>query len=533
MSQIASYNEKTGDFYLFSNDVKRCEEVGLTLSTNTFGPNGEKCWFTRTPYAMLPFYEFADRKAKKVLKPFWEDYQNSWVKEAPDIGIYAPEGEDYMPFQKAGIAFAAEKQNVLIGDDMGLGKTIQAVGLANYIEAKRVLVICPASIRLGWDAKVRIWDRRKPLRTIVMLSSKTDIYDDCDYLIISYNLATNRKIHRQLCEMDWDLVVLDEAHYLKNTTALRTKAIFGHTDGEFQNRYIVQNAKKVVALTGTPLINRPRECYALAKALHWESIGWLQEGTFQKRFNLPATRSLPEKVGKLPELHARLRCNFMIRRMKAEVLKDLPDKNYEMVYIESTGQIKEVRAKEKLIDFDPTNFVKSNIDSDGHVSTVRREMGEAKAERVVSHIEYLLDIKEIPKLVVGFHHHSVREILVDKLAHYGLHEFHGKMTPRKKQKSFENFINDGDQSRIFLGQLNSAGEGLDGMQAICSHVCFAEISWTPSGNQQFIDRVFRIGQHSNVTAQFLIVPKSFDERILRIVLEKELSIYKTLDDEIE
>ena len=532
---MLSYNPKNRLFFLYSDDAKKARDVGLTLSTKITGPDGEKCWFTDSPYAAMVYYDVADEKARNIIDPIWNDYQESWINEGVESEIPAPPGLEYMPFQKAGIEFAYNKGNVLIGDDMGLGKTIQGIGLANKMNAKHILVVVPASVRFGWESKIHLWSTISNVKTLVCLSGidAEAINPFYNYVIVSYNLATNKEMHKRLRGIEWDLLILDEAHYLKTPTAKRTRAIFGGGIGDFQHVNLINHCKKVCALTGTPLLNRPKECYTLARGLHWESIDWASEEAFENRYNKPKTREYPEIKGRLPELHARLRSNFMIRRLKEEVLEDLPDKNYEMTYLEPDGQITEVLAKQKLVDFDPRNFVKSNIDSEGHISTLRREMGEAKVDRVASHIQYLLDIQGVQKLVVGFHHHTVRELLVDKLYKYGIHVYHGKMTPKAKQQSFDTFIEDGEKSKIFLGQLNSAGEGLDGLQHICQYVVFAEIAWTPSGNQQFIDRIFRIGQHDNVIAQFLISPGSFDERILNVVLEKELNIFNTVDNKIK
>lgn len=532
------YNSKTNEFVLVSNDEESARRTGLTLSTKVRGPGGEKVWFTNTAYAALPFYREADDAARAMLDPMWHDYMDSWARDseyeppAPS-GINPKTGEPYayMPFQKAGIAYALKHGNCLVGDEPGLGKTIQAVGLANAIEAQRVLVICPASIRLSWAREVADWSTLRRPTTYPILKSGDGVNPYANYTIISYDLIRNPHIHEALCEVNWDLMVLDEAHYLKTIDAKRTRATFGGGRAKpFRDKWLSQKAGRIMALTGTPLPNRPRECYTLARSLHPESIDWMGYDAFCHRFN-PSGRldngHALEMKGRLPELQARLRCNFMVRRRKDEVLTDLPDKRYEFTYVEPNGGIREVLAKERLIDFDPKSLLNPDFRIEGSVATVRREMGEAMAPRVIEHIRYLLDVVEIPKIVMFYHHTSVMEMLAEKLHTYGMAIRKGGTGTAAQQAAVDTFVDDADV-RIFLGQLDTM-EGADRLQHVTDHAVFAEPAWTPGRNEQCVDRLHRYGQHGNVIAQFLLAEGSFNERVLGAVLDKAHDIHDTLD----
>jgi SWI/SNF-related matrix-associated actin-dependent regulator 1 of chromatin subfamily A len=532
------FNQNTKDFVVVSNDNARAEAVGLTLSTKIRAANGDKVYFTQSPYAALSYYKDADPKAQAQLANLWTDYEQSWAKVSSSKHPHPVTDElgnplDYRPFQSAGIDYGLAHQNVLIGDEPGLGKTVQAIGIANAKGYHHVLIVCPASVRKQWQKMVRRWSTIPHVRAVFVGSSRHGIAPTTNYTIISYELLRNEHLHEALCARDWDMIVLDEAHYLKTPSASRTRALFGGGRGRFKTAILAEKVEKIVALTGTPLPNRPRECFTLAKGLCHESIDWMTEEEFCFRFN-PSGRMesgfVREEKGRLPELQARLRCNFMIRRLKEDVLEDLPDKQYELTYVEPDGRIKEILAKEKLIHFDITDLHDPFAEIWGQVSTVRREMGEAMAPSVKAHIEYLLDTVEIKKVVVFAHHKTVMDYLAKELAAYGVVMVRGGMSSTAKDKSVVDFQRlEKTAPRIFLGQMIAAGEGIDGLQNVASHVVFAEPSWVPKDNEQCVDRCHRMGQHNNVTAQLMVAEGSLCERILGTTIEKSHIIYDTLD----
>jgi SWI/SNF-related matrix-associated actin-dependent regulator 1 of chromatin subfamily A len=538
-----TFNQRDQSFVLTTTDVDRAVKTGLTKSTRARGAKGESVFYTASyskqpeynPYAVLQYHEDADQKALEKLKPFLTDYQRSWYTDA-DIDIPAPAGFGYLPYQKAGISYALDKSDVLIGDEPGLGKTIQAIGYANAIEAERVLVICPASIRLNWDREIRNWSTIPYVHPYPVLRSKQGVHPSANYVVISYDLARADGIFEALMKERWDLAVIDEAHYLKSTDAQRTQAVFGAGAASFSRyaeEWIADRCDRVMGLTGTPLPNRPRECYTIAKALCWESIDYMSFDDFCYRFN-PMVRNgftTVEEKGRLPELQARLRTNFMIRRLKKDVLKDLPDKRYEFTYIEENGAIREVLAKERMLDFDMDDLKNPFAEIWGQISTLRREMGEAKVTRVVEHMRYLFEVVELEKIVLFAHHRTVMDALAEKLSKYNPVQVRGGVSPLKKAEAVRSFIED-KKTRLFIGQLDSAGVGIDGLQSVASHVVFAEPAWTPGANEQAVDRCHRIGQHDNVVAQFLITEGSLDERVLGAVLDKTQTVHAALDQRI-
>jgi SWI/SNF-related matrix-associated actin-dependent regulator 1 of chromatin subfamily A len=532
------FNETNNSFLLYTHDSEKAEAAGLTLSTSARGSKGEKVYFTAdsdkrpvfNPYAVIDFHEQADAHTAQYLAPLIEDYQASWA-DSCDEDFPVPDGLNYLPYQKAGIKYALDRSNCVIGDEPGLGKTIQAIGVANAMGARNVLVLCPASIRLNWAREIREWSIIEGLMTRAILKGSDQIMPSAHYIICSYDLTRKLNVHKALQDRQWDMIVADEGHYLKSTEAARTRAMFGGGDANnpFHNNGLAQYADKIVALTGTPLPNRPRECYTLARGLNWEAIDMMSYDRFTYRYNPSKKvgyRNI-EMKGRLPELNARLRSNMMVRRHKKDVLPQLPDKRYEMTYIEPNGAIKVVLARESLIDFDPEDLFNSDFTLGGTpVSTLRREMGEAMAPRVVDYVEYILKVVEREKVVLFAHHTSVIKYLAQALAKYGVVIHVGGTSSKAKDAAVASF-RDG-KPRIFLGQLDTM-EGVDGLQRVCSDVIFAEPAWTPGRNEQCVDRCHRLGQHDNVLAHFLLVEGSFNEKVLNFVLNKAVDIHETLD----
>lgn len=536
------HNENNNSFVLYTDDIEAAEQAGLTFSKRIRGPNGEKVFYTAdynmqpvfNPYAVLGFFEEADDHARGLLNSLARDYGLSWddglTGDLPDYPV--PDGLEYLAYQRAGIRYALEHKNCIIGDEPGLGKTIQAIGVANACGARNILIICPASIRLNWQKEIRLWSTIPNVRTYPIMKGSDGVSPFAHYTICSYDLARNHSIHAALMSQDWDLIIMDEAHYLKTPEAQRTRAVFGggEVGSFFYQNGLETRAERLIGMTGTPLPNRPRECYTLARGLDWMAIDFLSQDEFNFRFN-PSMTTFDgvklEERGRLPELQARLRCNMMVRRHKKTVLPQLPDKRYEMTYLEPNGDVREILAQESLIDFDPKDLFNPDFSLDGTpISTLRREMGEAMVPEVVEYLKYNLDIVELPKIIVFAHHTSVIERLATALAAYGVCPHHGKMSSRAKEQSKIDFIN--GKPRIFLGQLDTM-EGVDGLQDVADNVFFPEAAWTPGRNEQCVDRAHRLGQHSNVIAHFLLIEGSFNEKVLNVVLGKAGDIHEALD----
>ena len=535
------FNETLNTYVLYSNDTVKAHESGLTLSRTTRGPNGELVWYTASadldkapvsnPYAVLNFYDEGDDDVKRRLYPLKRDYDLSWALKS-DSSYPCPPGEKYDPYQIAAVDYALARPHTIIADPPGVGKTIEALAVANAMGAERVLIFCPATIRKNWVRQILRWSCLKRPIVHPIYSSSHGVNPTANFVVSSYNMAINPGIHKAMCSLDWDLMVTDEGHFLKNYDAKRTQHIFGGgTEDTFKYNFIGNRAEKMISLTGTPLPNRPREAYTHARAMDWSCIDFLSEERFKHRFN-PSMRvrdqKVREEVGREAELGARLRCNIMVRREKEQLLPDLPEVRYDMCYIEENGAIKEVLAKEKLIDFDPEQLRNPDFVLDGQVSTLRREMGEAKIPRIVEHVQYLFDVVEKPKIVLFSYHREVMRTLNFLLENYGVTCVMGGMTPHAKDQNIDAFV-DLPYKRLMHMQIEAGGYGVDRLQDVCDHCVLAEIAWTHGTNDQAVQRLHRRGQLNSVLAEFLIVEGSLDEQVASAMIGKAITTHKVLD----
>lgn len=518
---ILDYNAANGAYVL---RVPRAEADTIVLNhgldfSETASTPEEAVLFTRDPYAACAFDMHATVKARGALGCKLERIAMSWAQDT-GAHIKVPGDKTLWPFQKAGVEYALASGNTLIGDQPGLGKTAQAIALANEMQARRVLVVCPANIRLQWAKAIREWSTLAGRFVIYpILKSADGVHPSAAWTTVSYDLCRSPSILAALAVGTYDLIVFDEAHMLKSAHAKRTEAVL---------EKLAPRAGKLLALTGTPLPNRPRECYTITRALDWSAIDWSSERAFQARYN-PQARFGPEVTGRLPELQARLRANFMVRRLRRDVMKQLPPVMHEIVHLAETGEIRKALEAERMLDIDPETLAGANAQILGHISVVRRMMGVAMAPQVADYVDMMLD-EGVPKIFVSAHHHEVLDILEKKLHIYGVLRVDGRTSPTQRQLKVDRFQSDPSQ-RIFLGQITAVGTGTDGLQRACSRVILAEVSWVPGENEQIVGRLDRGGQTEPILASMCAVPGSFAERVISTSLRKMQNIHTTLDKE--
>ena len=510
---ILDYNPATACFIL---RVPRSDKALIRELTQSHGldfsykasTTEEAVLYTKEPYAAVSFYNHATLRAAPLLKDLAGAIELSRLPDSPAT-YWSPPDAELWPFQRASVAFALQRQNCLVGDQPGLGKTPIAITVANEIEARHVLVVCPANIRRQWERKIEQWSRayleRYPgdckVQAITSGSravAEVDSYS-ATWNIVSYDLARTKKVGSVLAKQQFDLVILDEAHYLKTIDSQRTRAIIGGgTKREFEP--ILSRTSRVLALTGTPLPNRPREAYALTRALCWDAIDWASEDSFNARFNPIIVREgvrangtpyrfTDERTGRHAELQNRLRANLMVRHLKRDVMKDLKLPVYDIIQVEETGAVKQALKAERLLDFDPESLAGADMAVLGHVAQVRHQMGVAMAPQIADYVQMLLDGGE-DKLVVFAWHVEVLDILSKRLGKNGLVRVDGRTSPAAKDRLIQQFIND-PKVKIALGNIQAMGTGTDGLQEVATHGLIAEPSWTPGENIQCGDRLDR------------------------------------------
>lgn len=424
------------------------------------------------------------------------------------------------PFQELGVQALIKRKHNLLADEMGLGKTIQAIEMINRLRLRRILIICPASIKRNWAAKLNDW--LDSARVIQIIDKKTDYVSELtEVVIVNYDLITHSYLHKQLTDMKWDLIICDEAHRLKNLEAKRTVAVLSKNG-------LVRSAQRTLMMTGTPVLNRPIELYPILKVLAPTVIApYSDYWRYAKRYCDAWQDSFGLNVNgasNTDELNKKLREHYMIRRLTHEVEVQLPKKRYEITFIDST---KEMQKRLRVLDeASRTDFKHKTLDiGAGKLATLRREVAEAKIE---SSLETIRNFTEgTGKTVIFAYHHSVIERLQSELRDLRPVTITGGTPNIQRQELIETFKTK-ENCKVFIGQIQAAGEGIDGLQEVCNNVLFVEWSWVPGEIEQACKRVHRIGQTKPVLIRFLVWADSIEEHMMRIALDKVKTIREIL-----
>lgn len=463
-----------------------------------------------------------------------------------DANVPCPAGLAYLPYQIAGIAYGCERQNVLIGDEMGLGKTIQAIGIANADESSRsVLIICPASLKINWQREWRKWDTKG----LSVEIADTRGLPDAEVVIVNYDIAW--RLRDELRTRPWDVLIMDEAHYLKNPQAQRTHAVFGAEVDEAVIEPI--KARRRIALTGTPIPNRPAEGWTLFHALAPQVFSsWYHYVTrYADAYRTPFGMEV-SGASHLSELQEKLRSTMMIRRLKADVLSELPAKRRQIIEFPADEADPAIAAEQHALRKQEDRLAKleaaaalAMASEDGNayhaavralregrraafteMAKMRHETALAKVPAVVSHLKDAMEGNR-DKLIVFAHHKDVIDAMADAMQEVGVVQVTGDTPMAARQDAVDAFQND-PEVRLFIGNIQAAGVGLT--LTASPHVVFAELDWVPGNMTQAEDRAHRIGQKNAVLVQHLVLDGSLDARLARTLIEKQAVLDQALDE---
>lgn len=446
-----------------------------------------------------------------------------------EIDLPRPAGLEYLPFQKAGIAYAIQRKNTLIADSMGLGKTIEAIGVINALNLRRVLIICPATVKLNWKDELEKWLVKE--HTISVATAQNGVDKTVDIIITNFDILKKFPWFRTV---PWDLIVVDEAHKCKSAKTIRTKEVLA----------ISKNAKRKVLLTGTPIVNRPAELFTLLNLLEVPfAVKWwdyakrycnAQQGYWGWDFS---------GASNLDELQRKLRETCMVRRLKEDVLKELPPKRRQIIEIASNGQFKAQLEREQVYLTRAKDLQKQldDAEKDGYIEEVKKLRGLAKSRfeelaiirhetallkvpNVIEHCEELLETAN--KIVVFAHHKDVIAKIAKGLTAHGVVTLTGDDNERERAAAVKDFQTN-NKVRVFVGSIQAAGLGITLTAA--SLAVFAELSHVPGDISQGEDRIHRIGQVDSVLVQHLVVNGSIDANLAKTIVKKQQVIDKALD----
>lgn len=453
------------------------------------------------------------------------------VKAAMDRNVQTPFDDAFkethiyhcmFPFQRDGVEAVVSQYGgrALIGDEMGLGKTLQALATFAYYKQPKLLVICPAYLRYNWAAEIEKW---LPGTETTVINTGKDSLTDCPLpLIMSYELAATKA--KELVKMKFEMVICDESHYLKSKKTKRCKAITP----------LVKKAKYALLLSGTPALNRPIELYSQCHMLYPE---------FFPKYKDYAERYCDGKMSPMGfyddsgisnnfELTWYVRKIALIRRVKRDVLTDLPAKHRSELYLQLTkkeqkpmlpkfARWKELNEKIPLMVPCSDEVKKAAFERKALVSELFRNTCEAKVNVVKKVVKDMVD-QNLKFIVFGFH-----KLLLDEIEAIcpSCIRIDGD-TPQKDRPGLVDQFQNGDKQVAVLSLL-AASTGIT--LTASSIVLFSELWFCPGVVLQAEDRVHRIGQRATCDIRYIIAKGSIDEKIWKMLHYKLQTLDSALD----
>lgn len=418
---------------------------------------------------------------------------------------------------------------ILIADEPGLGKTCQSLAVCQAAQSFPVVVVCPASLKVNWYREACKW---LPGKRVTIWESRGGW--NGDVVIINYDVLL-KNVDR-LKALHPKAVIFDEAHYLKTRKAQRTQAA----------RDLAMVAEIRLALTGTPVLNRPQELI-----MQLELLDRLEEFGGYWRFVRRYCDAYRNAYGvnaagaaNLEELNQRLRATCFIRRNKVDVLKELPPKQRSLVTLALSNREEYQRAEEDLIAWLRGEVLKQDqglFDSDAarqaradeaaekarraeqlvRIEALKKLAARGKMDGVTAWIEDFLQSGE--KIVVFANHVDIVQELGRR---FNAPIIYGGTELSARQAAVDRFQKDPDCKVIVLN-IQAGGVGLTLTAA--SNVAFVELGWNPAVHDQAEDRCHRIGQEDQVTAWYLLAEKTIDEDIMELIDKKRVVVTAATD----
>jgi SWI/SNF-related matrix-associated actin-dependent regulator 1 of chromatin subfamily A len=420
--------------------------------------------------------------------------------------------------QKEAIQKLVENKKFILADDMGLGKTTSTIIAALEAGAKKILIICPATLKINWKREIENYSDRS-----TYIAEGKNFSTEHDFVIINYDIIKNfhdpkKKDDSQILRADFDLVIIDEAHYIKNAQAQRTKLI----------NDLVKKVDRLWLLTGTPMTSRPIDYYNLLSlidspvAKNWMAyvIRYCQGYQFKvgprKVWNVMGASNLEELRDRTVGL--------TLRRLKEDVL-DLPDKIITPVYL---------RLKSKLYEEvmgDYYNWYEKNPEESKSLTVQFTKLTKVRQiiadEKIAQTIELAENIIEQDKKVIIFCNFT--DSLNKICEHFGKAavKLDGSMSKGERQLSVDQF-QDSEKVKVFVGNIKAAGVGLT--LTAGEAVIMNDLSFLPSDHSQAEDRAYRYGQKNNVLVYYPIFENTIEGIIYDILANKKQVISTILGD---
>lgn len=560
--------------------LKQSERQIARQAGFNFDMTGQKHWYTADWQRAAEFLHCAVGEAKERLEEHIADLEAALEASfalfadypVPVPDVYHPrtgEKQDYLPYQKAGILYAAPRKYVLFGDPPGMGKTLEAIGTINNHSIQSGLIFCPSGLKYNWQAELEKWLVDKSLTIGI---AEGDNVPDTDFVIINYDIADRN--YAKLSREEWGIIVCDESQILSNPTAKRVMAILGRKFGKkFKQRPLT--AWKWLFLSGTPITKQPIQIWPIIQhcdpeglGRDWESFVYRYCDAYQGAFGL-----VTDGGSNLTEFNEKLRLSFMVRRLKKHVLKHLPPKHRRIVILPEEGLSNLINTERdkfahalaaleemneevertditRLEDLDPglildrmTEIYEGSFDSVGEhldagaltpeftaYSEARKELGLAKLPMVMEFIQRLLDAGE---LVIVFAIH--KEVIARMYERWPTSSrIVGGLTAKRVQKEkirFQGVPDEGvapeEGCCLILGNIKAMGVGHTLTRGTA--MVMAELWAVPGDVEQAEDRFHRITLDHEVTVYYPVVQGTMDAMTIQSLIHRIEMIENAVD----
>ena len=423
--------------------------------------------------------------------------------------------------QKEAIEKLVGSKRFILADDMGLGKTTSTIIAALETGAKKILIICPASLKINWQREIENYSDRS-----VYISEGKNFSIKHDFVIVNYDILKNfydlkDKENSLITQGNFDLIILDEAHYVSNGQAARTKLVNSFS----------KKCERVWLLTGTPMTNRPMNYFNLLSlvespaALNWMAYAIRYCGGYQFT---AGTRKIWNVAGatNLEELRDRT-SRQVLRRLKTDVL-DLPEKIITPVYLRLKSKLYEGLMGEYYDWYDKNPDESSSLTVQfSKLMKVRQVIAE---EKIKDTIELAENILEQDKKVIIFTNFTDT---LNKIAdHFGKQavKLDGSTSKPQRQYAVDQF-QENDKIKVFVGNMVAAGVGITLTAA--EAVIMNDLSFVPGHLLQAEDRAYRYGQNNSVSVYYPLFDNTIEAIIYDMVNEKKKNINTVMGDDLE
>ena len=460
---------------------------------------------------------------KDALTEFWVP-KSALIKthtiDKVDIDYSKYEHRPPLTHQKEAIEKLVGSKRFILADDMGLGKTTSTIIAALETGAKRILIVCPASLKINWQREIENYTDRS-----VYISEGKKFSTEEDFTIVNYDILKNfydtkNKDNSIIHNSNFDLVILDEAHMISNPQAQRTKII----------NSFVKDIKRVWLLTGTPMTSRPMNYYNLLSiiespvAQNWMAyaIRYCQGYQFmagkRKVWNVQGASNLEELRDRTSKQ--------MLRRLKEDVL-DLPDKIISPIYLRLVSKEYEEMMGEYYDWYENKSDESSSLTIQfSKLMKVRKIIANEKIKHT---IEFVENIIEQGKKVIVFTNFTDTLQMIHN--HFGKQSVYldGSCTKPQRQYAVDQF-QDNEKIKVFVGNLKAAGVGLTLTSA--EVVIMNDLSFVPAEHAQAEDRAYRYGQKNNVLVYYPLFDNSIEGAIYDILTRKKQIINTVMGDDL-